>query len=134
MDHKTLTRQSPVEDPGLENVGPWDLWDRPFVYETEDLDTFLLFLTDEEAREYELSNLTAYSLTLRIEGPDHSSVLYTTSVLKARRDERYALYEALQSYPSRMPRFLREKLSSHVGWFFSLRKFQQPQPAPTLEA
>lgn len=109
------TEQSSAEDLGLENVEPWDFWDQPFVYETEDLDTFLLFLMDKEAKQYELFNLTAYSLTLRIEGPDHSSVLYTTSVLKARRDERYALYEALHSYPNRMPRFLREKLASHVG-------------------
>lgn len=123
-----LTEQSSTQDPGLENVEPWDLWDQPFVYETEDLDTFLLFLMDKEAKQYEISNLTAYSLTLRIEGPDHSSVLYTTSVLKARRDERYALYEAFHSYPNRMPRFLREKLSSHVGWFFSLKKFQRPEP------
>lgn len=66
---------------------------------------------------------------MRIEGPDHSSVRYTASVLKAHREERYTLYEALHSYASCMPRFLREKLSSHVGWFFSLKKFQQPEPA-----
>ena len=69
MDSKTIPELDPVESSVLANLKPWDLWDRPFVYETEDLDTFLLFLTDKEARQYELSNVTAYSLTLRIEGP-----------------------------------------------------------------
>ena len=78
MDRKT-TRPEPVGPPVLTGVRPWDLWDAPFVYETKDLDSFLLFLTEEEARTYELSNLTAYSLTLRVGGPDNSSVLYTTA-------------------------------------------------------
>ena len=124
MAPKTTPKFQPLEVSVFTGLKPWDLWDRPFVYETEDLDTFLLFLKDEEAKEYEFSNLTAYSLSIRARGPDNSSVLYTTSVLKANRDKRCALYEALLSYPERMPRFLREKLSSHVGWFFSLKKFQ----------
>ena len=103
---------------------PWELWDAPFVHATDDLDTFLLFLTDEGAREYEISRLTAYSLTLRLKGPENSCVLYTTSILRASRDARYTLCEALGSFPKNMPRFLREKLSSHVGWFYGLKKLR----------
>ena len=115
MNPETTAKPQPSEVSVLAGLKPWDLWDRPFVYETEDLNTFLLFLKDEETREYELSNLTACSL---------SSVLYTTSVLNINRDKRYTLYGVLLSYPERMPRFLRKKLSSRVGWFFSLKQFQ----------
>ena len=124
MDRETIPQLQLTESSVPTAVMPWSFWDRPFVHATDNLETFLLFLTDEEARTYELANLTAYSVTVRVTGPDNSSVLYTTSVLKAGRDERQTLYEALRSHPRYMSRFLREKLSSHVGWFFSLKKFR----------
>ena len=71
-------------------------------------ETFLPFATDDGAREHELSDVTAYSLTLRYGDPDNNSGFYTTSVLKAHRDERHALCETLHPYPERAPRTLRE--------------------------
>lgn len=104
---------------------PWDLWDHPYLYATEDLLTFLLFLTDEMAEEYEISRLSPYYLTLRLTGPEGSTVLYSTSILKAKRDERYMLYETIGNYPRNMPRYLREKLAAHVGWFYNLKEFRE---------
>lgn len=104
---------------------PWDLWDRPFVHATEDLGTFLLFLEDGESREYEISCLTANSLTLRLSGPEGSSVLYTSNALKLHPKERYRLFKAFESSPSVMPRFVREKLAAHAGLFLGLKLYRR---------
>lgn len=105
-------------------VRPWDLWDRPFIYTTENLDTFLLFLTDEESRAYEISSLTPYSMTLLLSGPESSSVLFTSGNLRSSQAERHKLHEAVECFPKAMPRFVRKKLAAHVRWFFALKKLQ----------
>ena len=109
-------------------VPPRDLRNRPLVCTTQDLRTFLRLLTDEEAREYELSDITAYSPAVGIGGPDNSSTLYKTSYLKISRNERYEIYEALRSHQRRTSRSLKDKLSSHVGWFFALESFGEHEP------
>ena len=108
-------------------VPSWDLRDRPLVCTTEDLRTFLLFLMDEEAREYELSNITAYSLAVRTGGPQQLHPLQDQH-LRTSRNERYEIYEALRSHQRRISRSLKERLFSHVGWFFALKSCGEHEP------
>jgi len=84
-------------------VEPSELGDHPYVHTNKDLLALLLSLTDEKAEEYEISRLSTYFLTLRLNEPENLAVFYSTSILKTKRAERCMLYETIGDHIENMP-------------------------------
>lgn len=55
---------------------PWDLYDAPFVHTCRPknaVKTFVKFLTDSQAKSYEVESFSFYSLTLKLVGEGERS-------------------------------------------------------------
>ncbi|PLS84241.1 MAG: hypothetical protein CYG60_18955 [Actinobacteria bacterium] len=109
----------PVEN--AVSVDPWNFWlDAPFVRRFKKLDTFLLFLADPEASEWEIAKMRPYSMTLRLSGEGGSDVYLEVYSTNMKRPDKERLVGMLSCYPVKMPRVAREKLSKVVAAFLGL--------------
>ncbi len=101
-------------------VRPWDFWERPFTHRTEQLDTFVLFLTDEASREWEIRFMTVEELTLRLTD-GHSELFYASRAGELPFEEARRLWQLLELFPTEMPNFAKKKLAGYVEKFFGRR-------------
>lgn len=97
-------------------VEPWNFWDPPFTYRTEQLPTLIIFLTDAAAMEYEITGVTAHSMTLRLTDRN-SELFYTVRAGTIPLDEARRLCRMLKAFPQAMPKATREKLAGYVVRF-----------------
>jgi hypothetical protein len=104
-------------------VKPWDLWDRPFTYRTDQLHTFVLFLTDPAAKEWEIHHMSASSMTLGLTDA-HSELLYTVQVGELAAEEAARLCGMLERLPPEMPNPSKEKLAGYVKQFLRRRYYE----------
>jgi hypothetical protein len=98
-------------------VEPWTFWDPPFTYRTNKLPTFLLFLTDAAAREYEITRTTTDSMILRLTDGENE-LLYTACAGEVVADGVRGLCQMLRLFPRAMPSPAREKLAGLAARFF----------------
>jgi hypothetical protein len=97
-------------------VEPWDFWERPFIHRTDQLDTFFLFLADEASREWDIRDMSASSITLRLTD-GHSELLYTVPAGELAAEEADRLCGMLERLPSEMPNPSKTKLAGYVKRF-----------------
>lgn len=108
---------------GPVRVKPWDLWDRPFTYRTDQLHTFVLFLTDPAAKEWAIHRISASSITLGLTDA-HSDLLYTVQVGELAAEEADRLCGMLERLPPEMPDPSKKKLAGYVKQFLRGRYYE----------
>jgi hypothetical protein len=91
--------------------------DPPFSYQTGELCTFVLFLMDAAAKEWEIYRMTLRSMILRLnDGQSEIFCLVSASELAA--EETRDLCQILNTFPRGMSKPTREELASYVARFF----------------
>jgi hypothetical protein len=100
-------------------VEPWTFWDPPFTYRTNKLPTFLLFLTDAAAREYEITRTTTDFMILRLTDGENELfyTVYTACAGEVVADGVRGLCQMLSLFPRAMPSPAREKLAGLAARF-----------------
>jgi hypothetical protein len=95
----------------------WDFWDPPFSYQTEELCTFVLFLMDAAAKEWEIYRMTVRSMSLRLTD-GQSEIFYMVSASDLAVEEAHELCRLLNTFPRGMPKPTKEKLAGYIARFF----------------
>ena len=90
-----------------------NFWNPPFSYQTGELCTFVLFLMDAAAKEWEIYRMTLRSMILRLtDGQSEFICLVSASELAA--EEARELCQILNTFPRGMSKPTKEKLASYV--------------------
>jgi hypothetical protein len=94
-----------------------NFWIPPFSFQSGELCTFVLFLMDAAAKEWEIYRMILRSMILRLtDGQSEFICLVSASELVA--EEVRELCQLLNTFPRGMSKPTKEKLASYVGQFF----------------
>jgi hypothetical protein len=101
-------------------VEPWDFWEQPFTHRTDHLHTFVLFLSDEASRKWEIRYMSVDELTMRLTD-GYSELFYTARAGEVPFEEACRLWRMLELFPREMPHTAKKKLAGYVEKFFRRR-------------